>query len=58
VDFMFIDWETPNRVLKQGADQLRAIMEEQRGEKPSQDYYKLGVSAWRTLFVTNELNEI
>lgn len=57
-DFFFIDWETPNRVLRPGTDQLKAIADEVRGEPPKQEYYKLSVSAWRSIFVANELNEL
>lgn len=57
-DFFFIDWETPNRVLRPGTDQLKAIADEVRGEAPKADYYKLSVSAWRSIFVANELNEL
>lgn len=57
-DFFFIDWETPNRVLRPGTDQLKAIADEVRGEPSKQDYYKFSVSAWRSIFVANELNEL
>lgn len=57
-DFFFIDWETPNRVLRPGTDQLKAIAEDARGEPQKQDYYKFSVSAWRSIFVANELNEL
>ncbi|CAG9329728.1 unnamed protein product [Blepharisma stoltei] len=58
VDFLFIDWETPGRILRPGADQIKAIIGEVRGDPPRPEYYKVSVSAWRTLFVSNELNEI
>jgi meckelin len=58
VDYFFIDWETPSRVLRPGSDQVKALMDEVHGEVTRQEYYKLSVSAWRSLFVTNELNEL
>lgn len=58
VDFMFIDWESPGRILRPGADQIKAIISEARGDPPRPEYYKNNVSAWRTLFVANEVNEI
>jgi meckelin len=59
VDYFFIDWETPSRVLRPGSDQVKALIDEVHGEVTRQEYYyKLSVSAWRLLFVTNELNEL
>lgn len=93
VDYFFIDWETPNRVIKPGADPIKAIVDQVRYDKEvqmnvlqssgapdwrreamersisqnqnpapysevQQGYYKLSVSAWRSLFVANELNEL
>ena len=57
IDILFIDWETPNRILKPGSDQVKAVMDEIEGHNPN-NFYKFSVSAWRTLFVANELNEL
>lgn len=93
VDYFFIDWETPNRVIKSGADPIKAIVDQfkydnevqmndlqrsgvtnwqreamerslAQNQAPApfslvqQGSYKLSVSAWRSLFVANELNEL
>ncbi|CAG9313152.1 unnamed protein product [Blepharisma stoltei] len=58
IDILFIDWETPNRVIKPGHDEINALYNEARLENISSDYYKLSTSAWRSLFIANEFNEL
>lgn len=58
VDMLFIDWETPNRVLKPGSDEINALYDEARRDNLSSDYIKLSKSAWRSLFIANEFNEL
>ena len=45
LDLLIIDWEKPNR---------DPLVDEKQGTKPYKEY----VSAWRYLFVVNELNEL
>ena len=66
-----IDWEMPSRVISgtksvenEGNDAGAGPMANQPASPPRRDLNvqvepnKLGVSAWRSLFVANELNEL
>ena len=71
IEYFMIDWEIPSRVISgskmtdnEGQDAGTGPIVNQAASPPRRDLNvqvepnKLGVSAWRSLFVANELNEL
>ena len=45
-------------MLKPGVDRVKAVAQILRGEQPTPEYYQDKITAWRGLFLLNELNEL